>query len=197
MLNELLCHIRCKRLEAERAKACGQTAPSHGGNAGVRTDPTLRKAPQPGFCPGASSTTLLKQLNAILETQDTADGLVAALSDELFDQFRLRPVACEKLERITHFLLSHPGIRLGVEVHTTGTGSEKEDERVCAERVCDLMKYFVRHGVRDLYISVGELVRADGIHSHNGRCGRQTRQIELVVAGKATGTKLRGAAAAA
>ena len=195
MLHELLCHVRCKRLEAERAKACGQTASSHEGNAGVRTGASLRKAPQPYSV--ASSTTLLKQLNAILETHHTANGLVAALSDELFDQVRLRPVACEKLERISHFLLSHPGIRLGVEVHTTGTGSEKDDQRVCADRVCDLMKYFVRHGVPDLYISVRGLVRADGIDSHTSPCGCQARQIELVVSGKATGTKLRGAAAAA
>jgi|tagenome__1003787_1003787.scaffolds.fasta_scaffold20765590_2 outer membrane protein OmpA-like peptidoglycan-associated protein len=197
MLDELLRHIRCKRLEAGREKACGQTAPGRVENGGVRTDRFARKAPQPGFCPVASRSTLLKQLNAILETHDTAHGLVAALSDELFDQFRLRPVACQKLERITHFLLAHPGIRLRVEVHTTRTGSEKEDEGICAERVWDLMKYFVSHGVPDLDISVGGLVRADGIHSHNSPCGRQARQIELVVPGKATGTKLRGAAAAA
>src|SRR4051812_16218141 len=197
MLDELLRHIRCKRLEGGRGKACGQTAPSRLENGGVRTDRFARKALQPGFCPVASPSKLLKQLNAILETHDTAHGLVTALSDELFDQFRLRPVACEKLERISHFLLSHPGTRLGVEVHTTGRGSEKDDERVCAERLFHLMKYFVRHGVPDLCISVGGFVRADGIHSQNSRCGRKARQVELVVSGKVTGAKLRGAAAAA
>src|SRR4051794_37957026 len=162
MLNELLQYIKCTRLEAERTNARGLAALSRGQNGSVRTHESLPKAPQLNFCAAASRSTILKQLSAILETRDTPHGLVATLADELFDQFTLRPVACEKLGRITHFLLSHPGIKLGVEVHATARGSE-EDERVSAERMSELMKYFVRNGAPDLYISARESVRTDGI----------------------------------
>src|SRR5882724_126591 len=153
MLNEWLRHIKCQRLEAERANACGLAQSSREANGGVRTHASLRKARQLDFRAEASRSTLLKQLDAILEARDTPHGLVVTLSDDLFDNFTLRSVACEKLGRITHFLLSHPGVRLGAEVHTTGTGSEEDDERVSAERVFELMKYFVTHGVHNQYIS--------------------------------------------
>src|SRR4051812_18185709 len=195
MLNELLRYIKCKRLEAERAKAGGLPASTCGQNGGARRQESLRKAPQLNFCAAASRSRILKQLNAILETRDTPHGLVATVSDELFDQFTLRPVAFEKLGHISHFLLSHPGMKLAVELHTTARGSE-EDERVSAERMSELMKYFVRNGAPDLYISAGELVRTDGIHGHN-RAGRRQGRVELLVSDKTTGTKLRGAAAAA
>src|SRR4051812_31869648 len=126
MLNELLRHIRCKRLEAERANACGTAASRRGQNRGMRAHEFLRKASQLDFCSAASRSTILKQFNAILETRDTPDGLVAILADELFDKFTLRPVAREKLRRVTHLLLRHPGMRLGVEVHTNGRGPEQK-----------------------------------------------------------------------
>jgi outer membrane protein OmpA-like peptidoglycan-associated protein len=197
MLNELLRHIKCNRLEAERANARGLAQSSREANGGVRAHASLRKARQLDFRAEASRSTILKGLDAMLEARDTPHGLVVTLSDDLFDNLTLRSVACEKLGRIAHFLLSHPGVRFGAEVHTTGTGSEEDDERISAERVFDLMRYFVRNGVPDLCISAGGLVGTDGIQGHNRAGGRQARRVELLVSGKATGTKLRGAAAAA
>jgi hypothetical protein len=163
----------------------------------VRAPEFLRKASQLDFCSTASPSKILKQLNAILETRDTPAGLVAILADELFDRFTLRPEAREKLRRVTHLLLLNPGIRLGVELHTNGRGFEQKDEIVYAKRVFDLMKYLVRHGVRDLYVSAGGLMRANVIPGENSAGGRHAGHIELLVPGNTNGRKVRGAAGAA
>ena len=50
---------------------------------------------------------LLQQFNLILETRDTARGLVVNMSDVLFDsgKFTLRPLAREKLAKISGIVL--------------------------------------------------------------------------------------------
>src|SRR5215813_5150213 len=53
---------------------------------------------------------LLAQLNAVLQTQDTARGLIVNMSDVLFDtgSYTLRPAAREKLAKISGIVLAHP-----------------------------------------------------------------------------------------
>jgi outer membrane protein OmpA-like peptidoglycan-associated protein len=117
------------------------------------------------------------------------------LGDDLFEDFRLRSVGSERLGRITRFSLSHPGIRLGAEVHTKSTGFVEHDQRVSAERVFELMKYFVMNGVHDLYVSAIGLVKTDASQGQNTANGRPAQRFEL--SGEASQTKARGAAAAA
>ena len=47
-------------------------------------------------------TQLLRQFNAILQTRDTARGLIVNMSDVLFDtaKYSLRPLAREKLAKV-------------------------------------------------------------------------------------------------
>jgi outer membrane protein OmpA-like peptidoglycan-associated protein len=58
---------------------------------------------------------LLQQFNAILATRDTARGLVVNLSDVLFDtgKYTLRPLAREKLAKISGIVLAYPDLKLG------------------------------------------------------------------------------------
>ena len=67
---------------------------------------------------------LLKQFNAILQTRDTARGLIVNMSDVLFDtaKFTLRPLAREKLAKVAGIVSGHPGLRLDVEGHTDSVG---------------------------------------------------------------------------
>ena len=57
---------------------------------------------------------LLNQLNSILQTRDTARGLIVNMSDVLFDtgSYTLKPGAREKLAKISGILLAHPGLNL-------------------------------------------------------------------------------------
>ncbi len=70
---------------------------------------------------------LVIQFNTILETRDTARGLIVNLSDVLFDtaKFSLRPEAREKLAKVAGIILGHPGLQLDVEGHTDNVGSRE------------------------------------------------------------------------
>ena len=69
---------------------------------------------------------LLTQFNLILETRDTARGLVVNMSDVLFDsgKYTLRPLAREKLAKISGIVLAYPTLRLAVEGNTDSVGTE-------------------------------------------------------------------------
>src|SRR6267143_2188077 len=69
---------------------------------------------------------LLQQFNLILETRDTARGLVVNMSDVLFDsgKYTLRPLAREKLAKISGSVLGYPSLKLAVEGNTDSVGTE-------------------------------------------------------------------------
>jgi len=56
---------------------------------------------------------LLAQFNAVLQTRDTARGLIVNMSDVLFDtaKYSLRPLAREKLAKVAGIVSGHPGLR--------------------------------------------------------------------------------------
>src|SRR5712692_515567 len=59
---------------------------------------------------------LLAQLNSILQTRDSARGLIVNMSDVLFDtgSYTLKPGAREKLAKISGIVLAHPGLVLQI-----------------------------------------------------------------------------------
>src|ERR1700674_4611509 len=63
---------------------------------------------------------LLQQFNVIFVTRDTARGLIVSLSDVLFDTGKstLRPVAREKLAKISGIVLAYPDLILAIEGNT-------------------------------------------------------------------------------
>ena len=66
---------------------------------------------------------LRTQLNVILDTRETARGLIVNLSDVLFDtaSSSLKPGAREKLARVSGILVSHDGLRLRSRVTRTAS----------------------------------------------------------------------------
>jgi outer membrane protein OmpA-like peptidoglycan-associated protein len=69
---------------------------------------------------------LFLQFNTILQTRDTARGLIVNMSDVLFDtaKFTLRPEAREKLAKVAGIVEGHPGLSLAVEGHTDSVGGD-------------------------------------------------------------------------
>jgi len=69
---------------------------------------------------------LLEQLNSILQTRDSARGLIVNMSDVLFDtgSTTLKPGAREKLAKISGILLAHKGLILQIEGHTDSVGTD-------------------------------------------------------------------------
>src|SRR5581483_11711292 len=92
---------------------------------------------------------LLWQFNAILQTRDTARGLIVSVPDILFDtaKFSLRPLAREKLARVGGIISGHPGLRLDVEGHTDSVGSEDYNQKLSEQRGEAVRVYLTQQGM--------------------------------------------------
>ena len=92
---------------------------------------------------------LLEQFNRILETRDTARGLVVTMADVLFDtgKYDVRPRTREQLAKLSGILLAHPGLQLEVEGHTDSTGSDELNQKLSEQRASTVRDYLVAQGL--------------------------------------------------
>lgn len=136
---------------------------------------------------------LLDQFNMILETRDTARGLIVNMSDVLFDtaKWTLRPVAREKLARVAGIVLSHPGLLIEVEGHTDSVGSDAYNQRLSEQRANSVREYLITQGLRPDILSSRGFGETTPVATNDTAAGRQqNRRVELVVSGEVIGTKL-------
>ena len=138
---------------------------------------------------------LLNQLNMILQTRDTARGLIVNMSDVLFDtaSHTLRPAAREKLAKISGILLAHPGLNLQVEGHTDSVGGEEYNQQLSERRAASVSDFLVQQGVPAASITARGFGKAQPVVSNETPAGRQqNRRVELVVTGDAIGATVAG-----
>jgi outer membrane protein OmpA-like peptidoglycan-associated protein len=139
---------------------------------------------------------LREQLNVILETRETARGLIVNLSDVLFDFDRatLRPGAREKLAKIAGIILAHPGLRMEAEGHADAIGTDDYNQRLSARRAQSVSAFLVEQGIRPESISAMGFGESRPVATNGTAEGRQqNRRVELVVSGDPIGTS-QGAA---
>jgi outer membrane protein OmpA-like peptidoglycan-associated protein len=135
---------------------------------------------------------LLKQLNLILETRDTARGLVVNMSDVLFDsgKFTLRPLAREKLAKISGIVLAYPTLHLAVEGNTDSVGTDAFNQQLSEQRANGVRDYLTQEGVPTTSTSAAGFGKSHPIASNDTAQGRQeNRRVELVVSGEVIGTR--------
>jgi outer membrane protein OmpA-like peptidoglycan-associated protein len=136
---------------------------------------------------------LLQQFNAILETRDTARGLVVNMSDVLFDsgKFTLRPLAREKLAKISGIVLAYPTLRLAIEGNTDSVGTEAYNQVLSEKRAEGVRSYLTGQGVPESSTSATGLGKTQPIASNATAGGRQqNRRVELIVSGEVIGAKI-------
>jgi outer membrane protein OmpA-like peptidoglycan-associated protein len=136
---------------------------------------------------------LLQQFNLILETRDTARGLVVNMSDVLFDsgQFTLRPLAREKLAKISGIVLAYPTLMLAVEGNTDSVGTEEFNQTLSEKRAESVRTYLTRQGVPEGSTTAAGFGKSRPIASNDTSDGRQqNRRVELIVSGEVIGTKI-------
>jgi outer membrane protein OmpA-like peptidoglycan-associated protein len=141
---------------------------------------------------------LLQQLSMILQTRDSARGLIVNMSDVLFDtgSFTLKPGAREKLAKISGILLAYPGLKVQVEGHTDSVGTEEYNQRLSEQRAQSVREYLVNQQVSAEAVTAfgfGESKPVAGNDTPEGR--QQNRRVELVVSGEAIGQNLGVASA--
>jgi outer membrane protein OmpA-like peptidoglycan-associated protein len=136
---------------------------------------------------------LLKQLNAILVTRDTARGLIATMPDVLFEtnRYALRPAARESLAKFAGILLAYPDLRLEVDGHTDSVGADAYNQQLSEKRADSVRDYLVQQGIPIASVTVQGFGKTQPVASNATAAGRQqNRRVELVVSGEVIGTKI-------
>jgi outer membrane protein OmpA-like peptidoglycan-associated protein len=134
---------------------------------------------------------LLLQFNAILQTRDTARGLIVNMSDVLFDtaKYSLRPMAREKLARVAGILSGHPGLRLQVEGYTDSVGGDDYNQNLSEHRASSVRDYLTDAGISPDSVTAQGFGKTQPVASNDTSAGRQqNRRVELVVSGEIIGS---------
>jgi outer membrane protein OmpA-like peptidoglycan-associated protein len=133
---------------------------------------------------------LSEQLNSILQTRDTARGLIVSMSDVLFDtgQYSLKPGAREKLAKVAGILLAYPGLNIAVGGYTDNVGGDEMNQRLSENRASSVRDYLVQEGVTMNSVSARGFGNTLPVASNDSSSGRQqNRRVELLVSGDAIG----------
>ena len=133
---------------------------------------------------------LLNQLNSILQTRDSARGLIVNMSDVLFDtgSYTLKPGAREKLAKISGIVLAHPGLNLQIEGHTDSVGTDEFNQQLSERRADSVRDFLAEQGVPASSITAKGFGKTQPVASNDTAEGRQrNRRVELVVNGDAIG----------
>jgi outer membrane protein OmpA-like peptidoglycan-associated protein len=133
---------------------------------------------------------LLSQLNSILQTRDSARGLIVNMSDVLFDtgSYTLKPGAREKLAKISGIVLAHPGLSLQIEGHTDSVGGDDFNQQLSERRSESVRDFLAEQGVPASSITARGFGKTQPVASNDTPEGRQrNRRVELVVNGDAIG----------
>jgi outer membrane protein OmpA-like peptidoglycan-associated protein len=133
---------------------------------------------------------LLSQLNSILQTRDTARGLIVNMSDVLFDtgSYTLKSGAREMLAKISGIVLAHPGLNLQIEGHTDSVGSDEFNQQLSERRADSVGNFLTQQGVSSSTITARGFGKTQPVVSNDTPEGRQrNRRVEIVVNGDAIG----------
>lgn len=136
---------------------------------------------------------LMKQFNAILQTRDTARGLIVNVSDVLFDtdKHSLRPMAREKLAKVAGIVSGHPGLKLDVEGHTDSVGADDYNQKLSEQRGSAVRDYLTQQGIASGSVTTKGFGETQPVASNDNAKGRQeNRRVELVVSGEVIGTEI-------
>jgi outer membrane protein OmpA-like peptidoglycan-associated protein len=136
---------------------------------------------------------LLAQLNQVLQTRDTARGLIVSMPDVLFDfnKYTLKPEARERLARISGIVLAYPDLRLEIDGYTDSIGSDEYNQTLSDKRAEAVRDYIVTSGVSMNNVVARGMGKADPVADNTTAQGRQlNRRVEMIVSGDVIGTQV-------
>jgi len=136
---------------------------------------------------------LLAQLNQVLQTRDTARGLIVSMPDVLFafNQHTLKPEARERLARISGIVLAYPDLKLEVVGYTDSIGSDEYNQTLSDKRAEAVRDYLVSSGVSMNNVVARGMGKAEPVADNSTASGRQlNRRVEMIVSGDVIGSAL-------
>ena len=132
------------------------------------------------------------QLNVVLDTRETARGLIINLSDVLFDtgSANLKAGAREKLARVSGILVAQQGLKLEIEGHTDSVGSEASNQSLSERRAESVRAYLVENKIMASTVGTAGFGENKPVATNDTAAGRQqNRRVELVVSGDIIGRR--------
>jgi outer membrane protein OmpA-like peptidoglycan-associated protein len=129
---------------------------------------------------------LYASISAIMETRKGARGLVAALSGVNFETNKatLKPIAREKLSKLSGVLLGFPGeYKLEIEGHTDSTGTDAYNQMLSQARADSVRSFLVAQGIPAERIpSTQGFGRTRPIAPNDTRVNREkNRRVDIVI----------------
>jgi outer membrane protein OmpA-like peptidoglycan-associated protein len=170
-----------KTLAEQKAQADAARQASEADAARARSD-----AQQAEQDKAALRERLRQQLNIILQTRESARGLIVNMSDVLFDSGRatLRPGAREKLAKVAGIVLAYPGLRLEVEGHTDSVGPADYNQDLSERRANSVRAFLIEQGISSAAIAARGYGKMQPVATNGTATGRQqNRRVELIVSG--------------
>jgi outer membrane protein OmpA-like peptidoglycan-associated protein len=133
---------------------------------------------------------LRAQLNAVLQTTETARGLIVNLNDLLFDtnKYTLKTNAQVSLAKIATIIELYPSLHINVEGYTDSTGTPAYNQTLSENRADTVMNFLVQNGVPQGNVTARGYGETNFVAPNNTAAGRaQNRRVDLVVYGAAIG----------
>src|ERR1700758_3848233 len=171
------------RRRAEAAQAQAQAAQAAAADAQRQKDEAVRQKEE-------MRARLLAQLNQVLQTRDTARGLIVSMPDVLFDfnKYALKPEARERLARISGIVLAYPDLHLNIEGYTDSIGSDEYNQILSEKRAATVRDYLVSSGVSINNVVAEGFGKADPVADNSTAAGRKlNRRVDMVVSGDVIG----------
>jgi outer membrane protein OmpA-like peptidoglycan-associated protein len=141
---------------------------------------------------------LLAQLNQVLQTRDTARGLIVSMPDVLFDfnKYTLKPETRERLARISGIVLAYPDLKLEIDGYTDSIGSDEYNQTLSDKRAEAVREYLTSSGVAANNVTSRGFGKADPVADNSTATGRQlNRRVEMIVSGDVIGNSASPGAA--
>jgi len=139
----------------------------------------------------AMRSQLQQQLNQVLQTRNTARGLIVNMSDVLFDfnKYTLKSGAQLKLAKVAGILLAHPDLKVRVEGYTDNIGTPEYNQQLSQQRADTVRNFLVQQGVSSDNVTAQGFGEANPVAPNSTPAGRQqNRRVDMVVSGASIGT---------
>lgn len=185
--------------DAARARAEAQAAEDR-----AKAAEAQRQAQQSQQSANDAREKLRAQLNSVLETTETARGLIVHMGDVLFDtnKYTLKPNAQVSLAKVATILTLYPNLRVQIEGYTDSTGAPAYNQTLSENRADAVRDFLVQNGVPQTSVSAQGFGATNFVADNATAKGRQqNRRVNLVVSGASIGVQTQpegqpGAAAA-
>jgi outer membrane protein OmpA-like peptidoglycan-associated protein len=182
--------VTAAQADANQSRLAAQQSQMDAQQAQMNAQQAQQNAQQAETDKAAMRARLSEQLNSILQTRDTARGLIVSMSDVLFDtgRYSLKPGAREKLAKVAGILLAYPGLNIAVGGYTDNVGGDEMNQRLSENRATSVRDYLVQQGVTTNSVSAKGFGNTLPVASNDNSSGRQqNRRVELLVSGDAIG----------